>query len=148
MDSDSRQSRIVELGPTPGRVEVAAQAGGHDVATVTQRPAMKQLAGPRRQKPVHGGAGTLETAAVDITVNTICPSYVKTPLVEQQIADQARIRHMPESEVMSKVMLEPMPKAVFIGFDELAGITAFLMSPAARNITGQMIVVDGGWTAR
>jgi len=90
----------------------------------------------------------LETAAVDITVNTICPSYVKTPLVEQQISDQARIRHMPESDVMTKVMLEPMPKGVFIGFDELAGITAFLMSPAARNITGQMIVVDGGWTAR
>ena len=45
-------------------------------------------------------------------------------------------------------MLKPMPKGVFIGFDELAGITAFLMSPAARNITGQTIVVDGGWTAR
>jgi 3-hydroxybutyrate dehydrogenase len=90
----------------------------------------------------------LETAGVDITVNTICPSYVKTPLVEQQISDQARIRRMPESEVMTKVMLEPMPKGVFIGFDELAGITAFLVSPAARNITGQMIVVDGGWTAR
>jgi 3-hydroxybutyrate dehydrogenase len=90
----------------------------------------------------------LETAAVDLTVNTICPSYVKTPLVEQQIADQARIRRMPESEVIGRVMLEPMPKGVFIGFDELAGITSFLLSPAARNITGQMIVVDGGWTAR
>ena len=45
-------------------------------------------------------------------------------------------------------MLEPMPKGVFIGFDELAGITAFLVSPAARNITGQTIVVDGGWTAQ
>jgi 3-hydroxybutyrate dehydrogenase len=90
----------------------------------------------------------LETAAVDITVNTICPSYVRTPLVDQQIADQARIRNMPESEVMSRIMLEPMPKGVFIGFDELAGITEFLMSPSARNITGQTIVVDGGWTAR
>jgi len=90
----------------------------------------------------------LETAAVDITINTICPSYVRTPLVDQQIADQARIRNMPESEVMSRIMLEPMPKGVFIGFDELAGITSFLVSPAARNITGQTIVVDGGWTAR
>ena len=45
-------------------------------------------------------------------------------------------------------MLEPMPKRVFIGIDEITGIIAFLASPAARNITGQMIVVDGGWTIR
>jgi 3-hydroxybutyrate dehydrogenase len=90
----------------------------------------------------------LETADVDITINTICPSYVRTPLVDAQIADQARTRGMPESEVISRIMLEPMPKGVFIGLDELAAITTFLVSPAARNITGQTIVVDGGWTAR
>jgi 3-hydroxybutyrate dehydrogenase len=90
----------------------------------------------------------LETADVDITINTICPSYVKTPLVDKQIADQARTRGIPEAQVISQIMLQPMPKGVFIGFDELAGITAFLTSPAARNITGQTIVVDGGWTAQ
>ena len=90
----------------------------------------------------------LETADADITINTICPSYVKTPLVDKQIADQARTRGIPESEVVRQIMLAPMPKGVFIGVDELAGITAFLMSPAARNITGQTIVVDGGWTAQ
>ena len=90
----------------------------------------------------------LETANTDITVNTLCPSYVKTPLVDKQVADQARIRGMPESEVISQIMLKPMPKGVFIGIDELAGITAFLVSPAARNITGQTIVIDGGWTAQ
>lgn len=90
----------------------------------------------------------LETADVDVTINTICPSYVKTPLVEKQIADQARVRGIPEAEVVAQVMLKPMPKGVFIGFDELAGITAFLVSPAARNITGQIIVVDGGWTVQ
>ncbi len=90
----------------------------------------------------------LETADVDITVNTICPSYVKTPLVDRQISDQARIREIPESEVVKQVMLKPMPKGVFIGIDELAGITSFLISPPARNITGQMIVVDGGWTVQ
>ena len=101
----------------------------------------------------HGLAGftkaiALETAGVDITINTICPSYVRTPLVEAQIADQARARGIPESEVIGKVMLEPMPKGVFIDVQELTGIATFLLSPAARNITGQMIVVDGGWTAR
>lgn len=88
----------------------------------------------------------LETADTDITINTICPTYVKTPLVDRQIADQARTRGIPESEVVSQVMLKPMPKGVFISFEELAGITAFLISPAARNITGQTITVDGGWT--
>ena len=65
----------------------------------------------------------LETANTDITVNTLCPSYVKTPLVDKQIADQARVRGMPESEVISQIMLKPMPKGVFIGIDELAGVT-------------------------
>lgn len=90
----------------------------------------------------------LETADTDITINTICPSYVKTPLVDKQIAEQARVRGISESDVIARVMLEPMPKGVFISFEELAGITAFLASRSARNITGQTIVVDGGWTAR
>jgi 3-hydroxybutyrate dehydrogenase len=90
----------------------------------------------------------LETANTDITINTICPTYVKTPLVDRQIADQARTRGIPESQVVSDVMLKPMPKGVFIGFDELAGITAFLISPPARNITGHTITVDGGWTVQ
>ena len=90
----------------------------------------------------------LETADTDITINTLCPTYVKTPLVEKQIADQARANHIPEEQVVSQIMLKPMPKGVFISFEELAGITAFLVSPAARNITGQTIVVDGGWTVQ
>lgn len=90
----------------------------------------------------------LETADTDITINTICPSYVKTPLVDSQIAAQARTRGITEEEVVSQVMLRPMPKGVFIGMDELAGTTAFLISPAARNLTGQCLVLDGGWTAQ
>jgi 3-hydroxybutyrate dehydrogenase len=90
----------------------------------------------------------LETADADITINTICPSYVKTPLVDEQIADQARTRGIPEEDVVRGVMLKPMPKGVFIGIDEITGIAAFLTSPVARNITGQVIVVDGGWTAQ
>ncbi len=90
----------------------------------------------------------LETADTDITINTVCPTYVRTPLVDKQIADQARVHGISEDEVIEKIMLRPMPKGVFISMEELAGICAFLMSPVARNITGQAIVVDGGWTVQ
>jgi 3-hydroxybutyrate dehydrogenase len=73
---------------------------------------------------------------------------VKTPLVDKQIGDQARTRGIPEADVIKEIMLKPMPKGVFIGIDELVGITSFLVSPSARNISGQAIVIDGGWTAQ
>lgn len=90
----------------------------------------------------------LETADCDVTVNTICPSYVKTPLVEKQIADQAKENGISEEEVIDKIMLEPMPKKSFIDMDEIAGAVSYLLSDAARNFTGQELVLDGGWTAR
>ncbi len=90
----------------------------------------------------------LETADADITINTICPSYVRTPLVEKQISAQAKENGISEAEVISEIMLKPMPKGVFIGIDEIVGAARFLMSDAARNITGQEIVMDGGWTCR
>jgi 3-hydroxybutyrate dehydrogenase len=90
----------------------------------------------------------LETADSDITINTVCPTYVKTPLVDKQIADQARTHGIPEEKVVNDIMLKPMPKGVFISLEELAGITDFLIGPYARNITGQTITVDGGWTVQ
>lgn len=90
----------------------------------------------------------LETAETDITINTICPSYVRTPLVDKQIAAQAKAHGISEDEVIREIMLKPMPKGAFISVEELYGIVAFLASDAARNITGQAITVDGGWTAR
>ncbi|MEM0912103.1 MAG: 3-hydroxybutyrate dehydrogenase [Pseudomonadota bacterium] len=90
----------------------------------------------------------LETGDTDITINTLCPAYVKTPLVENQIAAQAKANNMSEEDVINKIMLEPMPKKAFITIEELAQTAAFLMSPAARNITGQTMVLDGGWVAR
>ena len=90
----------------------------------------------------------LETAHTDITINTICPSYVRTPLVEKQIASQAKEHGISEEEVIREIMLKPMPKGVFISIEELYGIVAFLVHPCSRNITGQAIVVDGGWTVR
>ena len=90
----------------------------------------------------------LETGDVDVTINTLCPAYVKTPLVEQQISAQATENNMSEEDVINKIMLEPMPKKAFIEIDELAETANFLMSSAAKNITGQTIILDGGWTAR
>ncbi len=90
----------------------------------------------------------LETGDVDITINTICPAYVRTPLVDAQIAAQAKSHGISEQEVIDKIMLEPMPKKAFITVEEIAATAEFLMSDAARNITGQSIVLDGGWTAR
>jgi 3-hydroxybutyrate dehydrogenase len=89
----------------------------------------------------------LETADADITSNTICPAYLRTPLVDAQIADQARTRGISEEEVIERVMLAPMPKKAFITFEEIAGAIGYLISPLARNVTGQTITIDGGWTA-
>jgi 3-hydroxybutyrate dehydrogenase len=90
----------------------------------------------------------LETADVDITINSICPSYIYTPLVEAQIKNQAKVHNISENEVINKIMLEPMPKRAFITIEEVAATVEFLMSDFARNITGQTITIDGGWTAR
>lgn len=101
----------------------------------------------------HGLAGfakvlALETADVDITVNTICPSYVRTPLVDAQIEAQARSHSISPQEVIDRIMLKPMPKHAFVTVEEVAGTVEFLISDAARNITGQCIAIDGGWTVQ
>jgi len=90
----------------------------------------------------------LENADKDFTINTICPAYVKTLLVEQQIAAQAKEHNLTEQQVIEQIMLAPMPQKAFIGVDEIAQTSAFLCSPAARHITAQTLVLDGGWTAR
>jgi 3-hydroxybutyrate dehydrogenase len=92
-------------------------------------------------------AVALETADVDITSNTVCPSYVRTPLVDEQIRAQALARGIPEDEVVERVMLGPMPKKVFITEEEVAGAVEYLAGPLARNVTGQTITIDGGWTS-
>jgi 3-hydroxybutyrate dehydrogenase len=90
----------------------------------------------------------LETADVDVTINTICPAYVRTPLVDKQIASQAREHGLPEERVISEIMLKPMPKKAFIAIEEITALIEYLMSDAARNVTAQAIAIDGGWTAQ
>ena len=93
-------------------------------------------------------AVALETTGSDITINTICPAYIRTPLVEAQVKDQARARGISEDEVIQQIMLAPMPKHAFITCEEVAAAAEYLMSPLARNVTGQTITIDGGWTAQ
>jgi 3-hydroxybutyrate dehydrogenase len=89
----------------------------------------------------------LETGDVDVTINTICPAYLRTPLVEKQIADQARTHGLPEQRVIDEIMLKPMPKKAFVTVEEVVALTEYLVSDAARNVTAQAIAIDGGWTA-
>jgi 3-hydroxybutyrate dehydrogenase len=90
----------------------------------------------------------LETGDQDITINTICPAYVKTPLVEKQIADTAKEHGITEEEVVNNIMLAPMPKKAFIDIEEICGSVSYLASDSAKNMTGQTMVLDGGWVAR
>ncbi len=101
----------------------------------------------------HGVVGlcktlALEGAEVGITANAVCPGYVRTPLVEKQIADQARAHGLPEDEVLEKVILQPHAVKELIEPSEVAGVVAFLASPEGKMFTGAPITLDQGWTAR
>jgi len=90
----------------------------------------------------------LETAETGITCNAICPAYVRTPLVEGQIEDQAKVHHLPREQVIRDVILAAQPNKRFVEVEELGALTVFLCSEAGRSITGAALPVDGGWTAR
>ncbi|MDB5457569.1 MAG: 3-hydroxybutyrate dehydrogenase [Caulobacter sp.] len=89
----------------------------------------------------------LEVAQAGITANAICPGYVKTPLVEAQIADQAKARGLTEDEVMKTVILAAQPTKQFVTFEQLAGLLLYLVSEAGASVNGASLSVDGGWTA-
>jgi 3-hydroxybutyrate dehydrogenase len=101
----------------------------------------------------HGVLGLCKTLALEgaehgITANAICPGYVRTPLVEKQIADQASAHGLPEEEVIEKVILQPHAVKEMIEPAEVAGVVAFLVGPEGRMFTGAPVTLDQGWTAR
>ncbi|MEF2277723.1 3-hydroxybutyrate dehydrogenase [Deinococcus sp. YIM 134068] len=101
----------------------------------------------------HGLIGLTRTAALEageqgLTVNAICPAYVRTPLVEHQIKDQARTRGMSEAEVEGRVLLESAAIKRLLEPEDVAALASYVASPAAWGMTGAVLDLDLGWTAR
>ena len=101
----------------------------------------------------HGVAGftkavALEVAEAGVTVNAVCPGYVLTPLVEQQIPDTARARGISAEDVVRNVLLAAQPTKRFVTVEQVAALTAFLCSDDAASITGAVLPIEGGWTAQ
>jgi len=101
----------------------------------------------------HGLLGLVKTLALEgatdgISATAVCPAYVRTPLVQAQIADQARAHGMAEEEVLEKVILASHAVKRLIEPEEVAGVVAFLLGPEGRSFTGAPVTMDQGWTAR
>jgi 3-hydroxybutyrate dehydrogenase len=101
----------------------------------------------------HGVVGLVKTLALEgaeqgITATALCPGYVRTPLVERQLAGQAKARGIPEERVLQDVILEPHAVKRLIEPEEVADTVAFLLGPSGRAFTGAPVVMDQGWTAR
>jgi 3-hydroxybutyrate dehydrogenase len=129
----SRQGRIINIGSVHSLV-----ASPFKIGYITAK---------------HGLLGFTKTVALEgapfgLTCNTICPAYVRTPLVEKQIADQARTRGISESEVEEKVFLGPVAIKKMLEPSDVANYVAFLASKGSWAITGSVQTMDLGWTAK
>jgi len=101
----------------------------------------------------HGLLGLVKTLALEgadqgVTATAVCPGYVRTPLVETQVAAQAKAHGMPEERVLEEVILAPHAVKRLIEPDEVADVVAFLLGPTGRSFTGAAVSMDQGWTAR
>ncbi|HSI07060.1 MAG TPA: 3-hydroxybutyrate dehydrogenase [Rariglobus sp.] len=101
----------------------------------------------------HGQVGLTKTVALEvaetgITCNAICPGYVRTPLVEAQVENQAKVHGLSRERVIREVILAAQPNKRFIEVEEIAALVIFLCGDLAKSITGTAIAIDGGWTAR
>ncbi|MFS8038174.1 3-hydroxybutyrate dehydrogenase [Xanthobacter sp. AM11] len=90
----------------------------------------------------------LEVAETGVTCNAVCPGMVMTPIIEMQVADQARVTGLPPEEVVRQVFLENQPIRRPVTAQEIAGAVVFLCSPAGSGVTGTALAVDGGYVAR
>jgi len=101
----------------------------------------------------HGVLGLIKTLGLEgaphgVSATAVCPSYVRTPLVERQIADQAKAHGLPEDRVLEDVILAPQAVKRLIEPDEVAATVAFLLGPDGRAFTGAPVIMDLGWSAR
>jgi len=101
----------------------------------------------------HGIVGFTKTVALElaqdnITCNAICPGFVETPIVEKQIADQARTRGISKEQVLHDVILAAQPTKKFVTTDQLAGLFLYLVSDLGASANGASFSIDGGWTAQ
>jgi len=128
-----RWGRIVNIASTHGLV-----ASTHKAAYVAAKHGLVGLT------KVVG----LETAGSGVTCNAVCPGWVRTPLVEKQISDIGAQEGINQKEATNVLLAEKQPSLEFASPEQLGGTVAFLCSPAADQITGTTISVDGGWTAQ
>jgi 3-hydroxybutyrate dehydrogenase len=101
----------------------------------------------------HGVIGLTKVAALEgapysITVNALCPGYVDTPLVRNQLTDLAATRNVPLEKVLEEVIYPLVPQRRLLSVEEIANYAMFLASEQAKGITGQAVVIDGGYTAQ
>ena len=101
----------------------------------------------------HGVIGLTKVAALEgaehgITVNAIAPGYVDTPLVRGQMADLAKTRNVPLEDVLAEVLLPLVPQKRLLDVSEIADYALFLASDKAKSVTGQAVVIDGGYTVQ